>query len=146
MRTPEIALDSRTLRYIDLFCARAPAEQRITGDDVVVIVLFLALLLRFLYMCATLEANFVGKQLAIYLSVMAGDLQGTLRAGGIVGQQCSIEKSVAPNGESRIAASNIEKNIGDGEAAREKDFGVTAEVKSSRYIEDERRTGRSIQR
>jgi hypothetical protein len=34
-------------------------------------------------MCAALEANFVGKQLAIYLSVMAGDLQGTLRAGGL---------------------------------------------------------------
>ena len=95
-------------------------------------------------MCAALEVNFVSKQLAIYLSVMAGDLQGTLRTGGIVGQQRSIEKSVAPNGEGRIAASNIEKNIGDGEAAREKDFGVTAEVKSSRYIEDERRTGRSI--
>jgi hypothetical protein len=80
-------------------------------------------------MCAALEANFVSEQLAIYLSVMAGDLQGTLRTGGIVGQQCSIEKSVAPNGEGRIAASNIEKNVRHSEPAREKNFGITAEAK-----------------
>jgi len=97
-------------------------------------------------MRTALEKDSVSKQLAIYLSVMAGDLQGTLRAGGIVGQQCSIEKSVAPNGESRIAASNIEKNVRHSEPAPEKNFGITAEAKRSRDIENERRTGRSLQR
>jgi len=106
--------------------------------------LFLALLLRFLQCVAALEANFVSKQLAIYLSVWPLDLQGTLRTGGIVGQQRSIEKSVAPNGEGRITAGNIEKNVRDGQAAREKNFGLAAEVKSARNIEDECRTGCSI--
>jgi hypothetical protein len=39
------------------------------------------------------EVNFVSNQLAIYLGVMAGDFQGTLRAGGIVGHQRSIERA-----------------------------------------------------
>src|SRR6478672_193515 len=97
-------------------------------------------------MRTALEKDSVSKQLAIYLSVMAGDLQGTRRTGGIVGQQRSIEKSVAPNGKGRIAASNIEKNVRHSEPTREKNFGIPAEAKRSRDIENERRTGRSIQR
>ena len=95
-------------------------------------------------MRTALEVNFVSNQLAIYQGVMPGNCQSTLRAGGIVGQQRSVEDRIAPNGECRITASNIEKNIRDSEAASEKNFGVTAEAKSSRNIEDERRTGRSI--
>ena len=68
--TPEVRTDANSrnwvplaypLRYVDLFCARARAEHRITGDVIVVVVVFLALLLRFLHMCAALEVNFVSK-------------------------------------------------------------------------------------
>jgi len=48
-------------------------------------------------MRTALELNSVSKQLAIYLGVMAGDCQSTLRARLIVGQQRSVEKRVATN-------------------------------------------------
>src|SRR4029079_18904848 len=86
--TPELPNDAKSrkwvrlpyaLRYVDLFCARPRREQRMSGDIVVVvIVLMLALLFRLLHMCAALEVNFVSKQLAIYLSVMAADIQRPL--------------------------------------------------------------------
>ena len=131
------------LRYLDLFCAPSRAEHRITCDCVVV-VLLLALLFRLLHMRTALEKNSVSKQLAIYLGVMAGNCQSTLRARGIVGQQRSIEKGVALNREGRITASNIEKNVRDGEAASEKNFGLADEVKSARNIEHEGCIGRAI--
>jgi hypothetical protein len=67
--TPELRNDAKflkwvrlpyALRYLDLLCAPSRAHHRIICD-VVVIVLFPALLLRFLHMCAALEVNFVSK-------------------------------------------------------------------------------------
>ena len=72
-------------------------EWRRRRDVGVVIVVMLALLFRLLHMRAALEINFPGNQLAIDLSIVAGDLQGALCAGGVVDQQHSIEKRVVGN-------------------------------------------------
>ena len=92
MRTPEIGFDSRTRalrRSILRSCARGAVNywrrHRRRHRPL------LALLLRLLHMRAALEANFVSEQLAIYLSVMAADIQRALRTRRVVSQQRTVE-------------------------------------------------------
>ena len=92
------------------------------GDVVVVIVLMLALFLRLLYMGTTLEIDFVGEHLAIYLSVMAGDLQSALCTGRIVGEQRAVEYRVASDRKCRIVSSNVEQNVRNRQPTGQQNF------------------------
>lgn len=73
-------------------------------------------------MRAALESNFISKHLAIYLRVMAGDLQSALCAGWVIGEQRAVEYRVARDRERRIVSPDIEQDVRNRQPAGKRNF------------------------